>query len=205
MIRRRSKVIPSGGLGLSTLLVLSLARAQLVEEAGPESGEPAPPAPLEAQRNVGVLLTLGSYTGFGGGVQLGTPAVGVRASAGWVPVLISYEEPEEDPELKLYSGFQLAGDAYLRGLETRHGASIGVTSGYRYHSLLGNGAALGGYGTFRLNDALDGFVQGGLVWFFSGEDKLREKKGDDLPENVKFGWPGPAFNYLISAGLVLFP
>lgn len=205
MIRRWSKATLCGGASLSTLLVISLARAQLVEETGVEAGEPPAAAPLAGQRNVGVLLTLGSYTGFGAGLQLGSPAVGLRASAGWVPVLISYQEAEDEPVLKFYSGFQLAGDAYARGIETKQGASIGVTSGYRYHSLLGSGVALGGYATFRVNDTLDGFVQGGLVWFFSGEDQLREKKADDLPEGVEFGWPGPAFNYLISVGIVLFP
>ncbi|HEU5074340.1 MAG TPA: hypothetical protein VFU02_09205 [Polyangiaceae bacterium] len=171
----------------------------------PETGETTAPTPLEGQRNVGVLVTLGSYTGFGGGLQLGSPALGLRASAGWVPVLVSYQEAEEEPELKLYSGYQLAGDAYARALETRQGASIGVTTGYRYHSLLGSGVALGGYGTFRINAALDGFVQGGLVWFFSGEDRLRKEKADDIPEGVEFGWPGPSINYLISIGIILFP
>lgn len=204
MLRRRSNAIVSGAAALTTLLVISLAGAQSVGEMGAESSEPDP-APLEGQRNVGVLLTLGSYTGFGAGVQAGSPAFGVRASAGWVPILISVHEEQEDPELKFYSGLQLAGDAYARAVETKRGGSIGVTSGYRYHSLLGSGVALGGYGVFRVNKTIDGFVQGGLVWFFSGEEQLREKKKDDLPEQVEFGWPGPAFNYLISIGLLLFP
>lgn len=205
MIRRWSHTTLRGGASLSTLLVISLASAQLVEETRTENAEPPTAAPLEGQRNVGVLVTLGSYTGFGAGVQLGSPALGLRASAGWVPVLISYQEADDEPVFKFYSGLQLAGDAYARAIETKQGASVGVTSGYRYHTLLGSGVALGGYGTFRLNETLDGFVQGGLVWFFSGEDQLRDKKADDLPEGVKFGWPGPAFNYVISAGIALFP
>lgn len=205
MIRRWSNTTLCAGASLSTLLAVSVASAQLVEETDAETSESTPAAPLEGQRNVGVLVTLGSYTGFGGGVQLGTPALGVRASAGWVPLLIAVAGPDEEPEPKFYSGYQLAGDAYARAVESRQGANVGVSLGYRYHSLLGSGAALGGYGTFGLNKALDGFVQGGLVWFFSGEDELREKKADDLPEEVEFGWPGPAFNYLISIGILLFP
>lgn len=203
-MKRRSNTILYAGSGLAALLAISFASAQPVEGTEIDDGEAAP-APLEGQRNVGVLLAIGSYTGFGGGVQLGSPAWGLRASVGWVPLLISLEEPEADPELKFFHGYQVAGDLYLRATAARKGANIGVTSGYRYHSLLGSGAALGGYGTFRINAALDGFVQGGLVWFFSGEDELREKEADELPEDAKFGWPGPAFNYLISVGLVLFP
>lgn len=176
MLRRRSNAIVSGGAGLTVLLVTSLAGAQSVGEMGAESSE-SEPAPLDGQRNVGVLLTLGSYTGFGAGVQAGSPEFGVRAAAGWVPVLISVQQDQQqDPELKFYSGLQLAGDAYARAVETRRGGSIGVTSGYRYHSLLGSGVALGGYGVFRVNKTIDGFVQGGLVWFFSGEEQLRERR-----------------------------
>lgn len=192
------------GAGLATLLTISFAGAQLYEEPAAGS-EPPAPAPLEGQRNVGVLLAIGSYTGFGGGVQLGSPKLGVRASVGWVPLLISIEQPEEEPELKLYSGYQLAGDGYVRAVEGKQGANIGVSLGYRYLSLLGSGVALGGYGSFRINKTIDGFVQGGLVWFFSGEDHLREKKSDDFPDNAKFGWPGPELNYLISLGILLFP
>lgn len=205
MIQRWSTTTLRRGLSLAPLFAASAAWSQPVGTTTAEGDETTEQVPLEGQRNVGVLVALGSYTGFGGGVQLGSPAFGLRASAGWVPVLISFQEAEQEPELKLYSGYQLAGDAYARGVETKKGANIGVTTGYRYHSLLGSGVALGGYGTFRVNAALDGFVQGGLVWFFSGEDRLRNEKADEIPEGVEFGWPGPSINYLISIGIILFP
>lgn len=210
MIRRWSNTTLAWGVGLSTLLVAPLAWSQSVDETAsegtPETTEGTPEAteaPLEGQRNIGVLVAVGSYTGFGGGVQLGSPKLGLRAAAGWVPLLIALEAPEEEPELKFYSGYQVAGDAYARAMEGKKGANIGVSLGYRYHSLMGSGVALGGYGSFRVSKVIDGFVQGGLVWFFSGEDKLREEKS--LPEDVDFGSPGPSINYLISLGLLLFP
>lgn len=201
MIRRWSHALIRWGVGLVTLLVVSAAWAQSIGETTNATTEEAP---LEGQRNIGVLLTIGSYTGFGAGVQLGTPAVGIRASAGWVPLLVSYTLPEQDSQLKLYSGYQLAGDAYMRGMQGKRGANIGVTSGYRYHRLLGSGIALGAYATFRLNRVVEGFVQGGLVWFFSGEDRLRQERGE-IPDEAEFSWPGPSVNYLISLGILLFP
>jgi len=204
MIQRWLRQTLCWGAWLSILLSSSFAWSQLYEEPA-ERTEVTTAPPLEGQRNVGVLLAIGSYTGFGGGVQLGSPKLGVRASVGWVPLLISLEQPDEEPELKLYSGYQLAGDGYVRAVEGKQGANIGVSLGYRYLSLLGSGVALGGYGSFRINKTIDGFVQGGLVWFFSGEDHLRKKKSDDFPDDVEFGWPGPELNYLISLGILLFP
>jgi len=191
------------GVGLSTLLVAPFAWCQSVAETATESTAAAAKAPLEGQRNIGALLSIGSYTGFGAGVQAGSPQLGVRAAAGWVPLLMALYHSEQDPEIEFYSGFQFAGDAYARAVEARNGANIGVSLGYRYHTLLGSGVALGAYGTFRVNETLDGFVQGGLVWFFAGEDELREKQS--VPEDAEFGWPGPSFNYVISLGLLLFP
>jgi len=203
MIRHWAHLTLRWKVGLVTLLVAPFAWSQSVEETATEGTAVATEAPLEGQRNIGVLLALGSYTGFGAGVQAGSPKLGLRAAVGWVPLLISLYEPDQDPQVKFYSGYQVAGDAYARALEGKQGANIGVSLGYRYHSLMGSGVALGGYGTFRLSKVVDGFVQGGLVWFFAGEDKLRENK--ELPEDVEFGWPGPTMNYVISVGLLLFP
>jgi len=203
MIRHWAHITLRWKVGLVTLLVAPFAWSQSVEETATEGTAVATEAPLEGQRNIGVLLALGSYTGFGAGVQAGSPKLGLRAAVGWVPLLISLYEPDQDPQVKFYSGYQVAGDAYARALEGKQGANIGVSLGYRYHSLMGSGVALGGYGTFRLSKVVDGFVQGGLVWFFAGEDKLRENK--ELPEDVEFGWPGPTMNYVISVGLLLFP
>lgn len=191
------------GLGLSTLFSAPLAWPQSVHEAETEPAPAATVATPAGQRNIGVLLAIGSYTGFGAGVQAGSPALGVQATAGWVPLLVVLEAPEHAPELEFYSGYQVGGDAYVRALQGKRDTAIGVSLGYRYHSLMGSGMALGGYGTFRVNEWLDGFGQCGLVWFVAGEDELRAKKS--LPEDVEFGWPGPSINYVISVGLLLFP
>jgi hypothetical protein len=205
MMGRWSNTALRSGVGLATWLAASVAWSQSVGEATNEPDATTEKTPLEGQRNVGVLVAIGSYTGFGGGVQLGVPEVGFRAAAGWAPLLLSYEVPDEDPDLKAYSGYQLAGDVYLRGIEGKRGTNIGVTTGYRYHDLLSSGVALGGYATFPLGKRVDGFLVGGLVWFFSGEDNLRQKKADDLPEGGEFGFPGASINYVISFGIVLFP
>jgi len=203
MSQRWSNTTLRWGVGVATLLVAPLAWSQSGEVTASESTPQATEAPLEGQRNIGALIALGTYTGFGAGVQVGSPQLGLRAAAGWVPLLMSLYHPDQDPQIKFYSGYQVAGDAYARAVEGKRGANIGVSLGYRYHSLLGNGVALGGYGTFRLSKVVDGFVQGGLVWFFSGEDELRENKS--VPDDAEFGWPGPTINYLVSIGVLLFP
>lgn len=62
MIRQWSNPLIRLGVGLLTLLMASAAWAQSVSETTSATTEQAP---LEGQRNVGALLTIGSYTGFG--------------------------------------------------------------------------------------------------------------------------------------------
>jgi hypothetical protein len=149
-----------------------------------------------------LLLHIGPYSGFGAGVAVGTPEVGLRASVGWSPVLAVFRNGSGD-DLHFYSGLQVAPDLYARLLHPRPATHVGLQGGYRYSSLFGHGAAAGGYVQFALSGALDAFVTGGLVVYPDGEDRL--KRDQNLPSSVNFSFPGPSVNFGVSLGLAFFP
>lgn len=79
MVQRWSNTALRLGAGLSTLLTASVVWSQSVEENAAESDETTAAKSLEGQRNLGVLVTRCSYTGFGAGVQAGTGRRRLRA------------------------------------------------------------------------------------------------------------------------------
>jgi hypothetical protein len=176
-------------------------------ERGPQSLAAPEPVATEVppqtgeQRAVGVLLHIGGYSGFGAGVNAGTPAVGLRASVGWTPVLLVLTGSADD--LKFYSSLLISPDVYVRLFHPRPTTHVGLQGGYRYSTLLGHGVALGGYAQFRLNRVIDGLISAGLLVYPDGEDHL--KREENLPSTVQFSFPGPSVNFGVSLGLAFFP
>jgi len=179
--------------------------------AGPQ--EPAPAAapgpvpsvasePAPSRRGaVGLMLQLGAFAGTGGGVQVGTPAFGLRLSGGWAPVLLALTRPNRDPELKFYSTFVAAPDLYFRLAGEGSAAHVGAELGYRYSTLLGSGAAVGAYAQFSIG-TVDALVNGGLLFFPSGETRIKDKEN---LQGVRFSFPGANVNLGISIALLFFP
>ena len=157
------------------------------------------------QRYFGLLASAGFFSGFSGGVQLGTQDVGVRALAGYSPVLIAIQESSTRGELKFFSGYLLAPDLFVSLLPAADWARVGAECGYRYHSLLGHGLALGGFGAFRISRKLEGTVFGGLLVFPHGEDELRRQRPGEIPPGVDTVFPGANVNWGVNVGLSLFP
>src|SRR3954449_4183039 len=100
-------------VGIGALLVAGAAIAQ-----------PEVRAQVPDRRGISLLLEAGSYTGFGGGLGIGTRDLGVRASAGWLPLLLTLNSG-----LKFYSGFQVGPDLYARIFSPRPTADIGALAG----------------------------------------------------------------------------
>ena len=157
------------------------------------------------QRHFGLLASVGFYSGFAGGVQLGTQDVGVRALAGYSPVLITIQESDGRADLRFFSGYQLAPDLFVALLPAADWARVGAQCGYRYHSLLGHGLSLGGFGAFRITRKLEGTVFGGLLIFPNGNDELREHKRAELPAAYESVFPGANVNWGVNLGLSFFP
>src|SRR5688572_1974210 len=121
--------VSSSGLGLAVLLLGLTAThgAHAEATADATTAESATPAPSVGQRTLGVLASIGGYSGFGAGLQLGTPTVGLRLIAGWNPLLMTVEEPGDDsPSIKFFSGWVASPDVYLSLFESKKGAHAGA-------------------------------------------------------------------------------
>jgi hypothetical protein len=178
--------------------------AQTSLEQTPASPGPSAPEPVAAsadRRILGLMLHIGQLVGFGGGVQAGSRDVGLRASAGWVPLLLAVTNPNQTVDLKFHGAFMVAPDAYLRLATVRETTHIGTQAGYRYNSLLGHGLAAGGYVEFALGK-MEGLVSGGLMVFPDGESRVRREEG---APGLRFSFPGPGVVFGASLGLVIFP
>jgi hypothetical protein len=191
----------------------ALAQSQSVQgepagpvEARPPHSPPSGPTPLGSRAGdrgpLAFLLHIGLYSGFGGGVALGTADAGVRASVGWTP-LLTVLMSGSDSELHFYGGLQISPDLYASLFSPRPTTRVGVQGGYRYNTLLGHGAALGGYAQFAVGGALDALLSAGLVVYPDGEDRLM--RDEHLPAGTSFSFPGPTVNLGVSLGLVFFP
>jgi hypothetical protein len=202
-------------LGVATLVLAAVAcqparaatpQPQTGSEPAPPSAEPAPPsavaaAPPPEHRGLSLLLNAGAYQGFGAGLAFGSRDLGVRASAGWAPLLVALRGT--GTELKFYSALLVSSDLYLRILSPRPTSQIGGVMGYRYSSLLGHGLAVGGYAQFALSRAIDLSLSGGFLVFPDGEGRL--KRDQNLPSSTSFSFPGPNVNFALGAGLAFFP
>lgn len=157
----------------------------------------------EGQRNLGLMLSASSYHGFGAGASLGTRSFGVRAAAGWVPILLTIQDQNGDnTDIKFYSSAMVSPDLYVR-LFGPPRVGFGLQGGWRWSSVTGSGFAASAYGQIRFTRRLDGLVNIGFMTFPDGEKEF--KKHEHLPDNTKFSAPGPSF--IIAAGftLLVFP
>jgi len=162
----------------------------------------AEPEPPPEHRGLSLLLNAGQYSAFGAGLGFGNRTVGVRASAGWSPLLL-VEEQGSSSSLKFYSSWMVAPDVYARLLSPQPTSDIGAQAGYRYDSLLGHGLAVGGYGQIALSRSLDANVSIGFLVYPDGENRLKREK--NLPSSTGYSFPGPNFSFVASVGLAFFP
>jgi hypothetical protein len=195
----------SSRLGLAVLLLgFAQTRNAHAQDAADENAlAAARPAPSVGQRNLGVLASIGSFSGFGAGMQVGTSTLGLRLVAGWNPLFVSVREPEGDQGIEFYSSWMAASDVYLSLLQSKKGTHAGAQLGYRYDSELNHGFAIGGYGSIRLGYKLEGIVQGGLLIYPNGDEELIANH-DELAGS-DFDFPGPGLSFGISLGLAFFP
>lgn len=184
-------------VGLAALVLAVAASRSALAQTG--SGAAPPPE----HGSLSLLLNIGGYSGFGGGLALGTRAAGIRGLVGWAPVIFALDNLSGGTDYKFYSGLQAGGDVYLRIFSPKETSDIGAQLGYRYSSLLGHGFAVGGYAQFALNRSLDFNLSIGLLFFPDGEDRLKQDQG--LPSSTSFAFPGPKANFALSVGLAFWP
>jgi hypothetical protein len=184
--------------GAILVSVWSTPNAQAEPDLSSEQSEPA-----LHQRNIGLLATVGTFQGFGAGMRLGSPAIGVQGTFGWTFTLQRVTHEDDATEFLFRGGYMASGDVYVRAYESKTHSAAGLLLGYRYFNVLGHGIAVGGYGLLRLHGAVDGFIQGGAILFPDGESRLRRL--EQLGNQPDFDWPGPRFTTHLNVGAFLFP
>ncbi len=165
---------------------------------------PAKPRFDTSQRNLGFFADIGAYSGFGGGVRAGTRTAGVEGSYGWLPILIALQNtPADSPHFEFFSTGQANAAVYWLFFKPGPRADAGLTLGWKYDTLLGHGAGVGGYAQVDLTRALALHVYGGLSIYPRGEPRLRDTAA--IPDDAGFAFPSPNFQLGAGGGLVLFP
>jgi hypothetical protein len=182
------------GLPMARILALAILTAAAAARAEGPGAAPAESKPFA------VLLHVGPFTGFGGGLQVGPRAAGLRASVGWAPFLVALNT-NQSVDLKFASTLLVSSDLYLRLLSPQPTTHIGAQGGYRYNSLLGHGLAAGLYAQFPLWK-IEGLLTGGVLVFPDGENRFRRE--ENLP-GATFSFPGPGVNFGVSFGLSFYP
>jgi hypothetical protein len=150
----------------------------MVQGGAVTAPRPAFARPWPTQRNVALLATEGSYSGFGLGLRAGWLRVGLDSSFAFFPILATHSvDPETFPEFKLLSSYQANASLWvgLHRLDAR--TDLGIAFGYKYNSLLQHGVSVAFYLQRELGAhwAIQGFI--GPNIFPNAEDQIRQKTG----------------------------
>lgn len=172
--------------------------------AAPAAPAPAPVAHYGHQRSVGILAEIGLHTGFGVGARVGAGDFGARVSAGWNPIIVAIQKPDPtENDFDAASSLQINADLFALPIQGTERARVGAIGGYRYNSILGHGASLGGNAVVDLGPHLALDLLGGITWFPSGNERARDEFGVAAQDD--FGFPGPELVYSAELALIFYP
>jgi len=206
----------------TSLLVVLLTPALAAAQPSPPADAPPAPAPVAApagapaapaparvphyghQRGVGILAEIGFHTGFGVGARVGAGDFGARVSAGWNPIIVAIQKPDPaESDFDAASSLQINADVFALPIQGTERARVGAIGGYRYNSILGHGASLGGNAVVDLGPHLALDLLGGITWFPSGNARARDEFGVAAQDD--FGFPGPELVYAAELALIFYP
>ncbi|RLB65647.1 MAG: hypothetical protein DRI90_01440 [Deltaproteobacteria bacterium] len=172
------------------------------QAAGPAKPvAPSVPSASRRQRYLGFGPRLGLFWGFGAGLRVGAPQLGLDLSGGYVPLtLFNYRWPTDLSLDGAHTG-QLNLAAYL-SFRPMSQIVVGLTSGYRYNSLLGHGFCFGIDTHVNFGNKFALHLGAGPAIFPAGDDNYRREM--DEPD-LGFGFPRPAFQFGTGTGLLYFP
>ena len=151
-----------------------------VQEGKVEGKAPTcwPALPWTTQRSLGILATLGSYSGFGLGVRAGKERLGFDVSYGFLPVFTTFQQTQEsDPEFKLMSASALSAAMYVGVHRIDPRTDLGFTIGYKYSTLLGHGATAAFYVKRELASHWSVQLFIGPTFYPDAEDRIRRETG----------------------------
>lgn len=159
---------------------------------------PADPRPPEAPPLVAVVADAGFITGLAAGPQLDLRWIGLRATAGYMPLIVALVTTEGDAvDLNFFNTAQLNLDLFSHILEPRPGARIGVAFSYRYNTLLHHGAGVGFDALVALRPRLALHIIAGLTVYPAGNDQVEAAVGPFSEAS----FPGPSVQGGASVGL----
>lgn len=190
-MRRRARRL----VRVHCLAVLALLLGAPAAWSAPATGAPPRPSPPP----VALVADVGLLTGIAGGAQLELGRVGLRATAGYLPLLVALLRLDEDPvALRFFHSAQLNLDLFSLFLQPTPAARLGLALSYRFNTLLrhGAGAAFDALVTLRRRLALH--LGAGLTYYPAGHDRVAAAGGPFRGS----AFPGPALQGLISVGLV---
>ncbi|MEO6600980.1 MAG: hypothetical protein ABIQ16_13960 [Polyangiaceae bacterium] len=183
----------------------------------PPALAPPPPIPKSNGARVGEEQTsapepqayfafgpqIGLYNPNGLTVHIGVPAIAIEATAGFAPLVLSYESPSRNQAnvLKFLMPFEVTPQLVIHAVTFRHEMRGNLLLGYRYNRALGNGVTLGGEleGHVSRKVVLQGLW--GISYYPDAVDRLR---GGRVPPDAAFKFP-PWFGYGLSVGLLFYP
>jgi hypothetical protein len=164
------------------------------------SATPAEVRPEAPQENFGFGAQLGSYSPSGVLVRAGARALSLDVTAGFVPLLLDYGNPQS-PSLKLLAAFEITPQVLIDVVNFKNDIRGGMRFGYRYNTVLGYGVTLGGQIGKRVTKRLLLEGYGGTSYYPRAADNLR---GDQVPAGTSFNLP-PQLGYGLSVGLLYYP
>lgn len=186
---RRGRSLLVAVLGLVMAADGSVARAQ----------QPPPPSRRETPPLVALVGDAGFLTGVAAGAQLDLRWIGLRATAGYMPLLVALVTVEGDAvDFNFFNTAQLNVELFSLFLEPTPTARVGAALSYRYNTLLqhGAGAAFDALVTLRRRLALH--VAAGLTVYPRGNARVERELGPF----VEASFPGPEVQGTASVGLV---
>jgi hypothetical protein len=177
--------------------------------AAPAYAQEAPTAqPAAAERGIiGVVASVGVYSGFAAGVRIGDDHLGVLVTGAWQPLFIAtkadnaFDVPQAD--YHFHSSLQANADAYLLLSNPTPRSSVGLSAGYKGSTHLGHGAAAGFYAEIDSRKRVSYFLLAGVTYFWNGENRLRAK--ENYAMDAEFVFPGPALNFGANLGIAFSP
>jgi hypothetical protein len=192
-----------------------LDAAPPIPPATPPPVSPTPPTPRgedapttlrahDAQDYFGFGAQIGDYNPSGLTVRVGGSAISLQVTAGFLPVLfVHYQDGDtRDGKLKFLLPFEVTPQLVIHAATFRNAIRGNVLLGYRYNSVLGHAATLGGQIEKRVSRKwlLEGMF--GVSYYPRAEDRLL---GDKVPKNDTFAFPTPQVSSGITIGALFYP
>lgn len=156
-----------------------------------------------SQSYFGFGVQAGFYDPNGLTVRVGVPAIALQVSAGFAPLLLSYQSYSsgERNALKFLMPFEVSPQLVLHAINLRHEMRGNLLLGYRHNRVLGNGFTFGGELESRVTRKLVLLGSWGISIYSEAENRLR---GDQVPADTDFKFP-PWFGYGFSVCLLFYP